>query len=195
MAWWWWGLFEKGDQQGQASALSTAGTSSPPCGPPAAPTAAAPPAPVAAAAAVVAAFPPWQQQRLAALAQQVLNGQEPSLAQLVSLCLWPQVQQFRPFRVGAAGASPALLAARLRLLHSQRVAYTRAVWEARLLLAGVWLAVGCVVAGGQEGRLLLTRASGEGGARRCSAYIVGSSQTPGRHPRPAESAFEENHCE
>jgi hypothetical protein len=128
------------------------------------------PAPSAAAAVPAAAamvpFLPWQRQQLAALAQQVLEGREPSLGRLVSLCLTPEVQQHTTCKAVTAGpgASQALMDARLQQLHTRRVAYTRAVWAARLLLAGVWLAVGDVGrGGGEEGRFVLTRGTGEGG--------------------------------
>jgi hypothetical protein len=85
------------------------------------------------------AFPPWQQQ-LVALALQVLSGQEPSLAQLVSLCMWPEVQQFTTYRVGS-GLDLPLLPAGCQVLYSQQVAYTHIIWRARLLVGGVWSAV------------------------------------------------------
>jgi hypothetical protein len=100
----------------------------------------------------VAAFPPWQQQ-LVALAQQVLSGVEPTPAQLVSLCLWPEVCQFTTCRVGCGQKPPLLLIFDSQHLHSRRVAYTRMVWAARLLLAGMWLAVEAATMD-QEGRYL-----------------------------------------
>lgn len=86
----------------------------------------------------VLAFLPWQHQ-LAVLALLVLAGQEPSLGQLVSLCLWPQLQCFTTHRVGST-AQPPLLATGCQLLQSCRVAYTHSVWRARLMVAAAWLA-------------------------------------------------------
>jgi hypothetical protein len=102
--------------------------------------------------AEVAAPAPWQQQ-LAALAQQVINGVDPTPEQLVSLCLWPQVSQFSTYRAGVAGGVPPLLPSTCQQLRSWRVPYTRAVWAARLLLAGMWLAVEAATIT-QEGRYL-----------------------------------------
>jgi hypothetical protein len=107
----------------------------------------------------VAAFLPWQQQ-LVALAQQVLRGKDATPVQLVSLCLWPEVLQVTTYRVGPAGAPP-LLDSGCELLHNQRVAYTRCVWAARLLLAGVWLAL-VAGKGSTVGRFSLDPASGAG---------------------------------
>lgn len=100
----------------------------------------------------VLALRPWQQQ-LAALAQQVLRGEDPTPEQLVSLCLWPQVSQFSTYRAGVAGGVPPLLPSTCQQLRSWRVPYTRAVWAARLLLAGMWLAVEAAAIT-QEGRYL-----------------------------------------
>jgi hypothetical protein len=87
----------------------------------------------------VPGFMPWQGQ-LAALARQVLAGHEPSLAQLVSLCLWPEVRDALVYRVGT-GAQPPLLPSGCMALRRRREFYTRSVWVTRLLPAGVWTAV------------------------------------------------------
>jgi hypothetical protein len=118
----------------------------------------------------VAAFLPWQ-QLLVSLAQQLLRGEEPSLAQLVSLCLWPAVQQFTTYRVGSK-AQPPLLLASMKELHRQREDYTRSVWAARMLLASVWHTLGSMCSGQEQASLPITRAVGEGVARDggCSCY-------------------------
>lgn len=105
----------------------------------------------------VAAFLPWQ-QRLAVLAQQVLEGREPSLSQLVSLCLMPEVSIYR-YQTPPAQPPGALPSS--KSLKKRRVAYTRAVWEARVLLGGVWRTVASHIGGSVKKRLCLAHGTGE----------------------------------